>query len=390
MRRVFSILCLAFIVLAVSACSDNEDRKVKPTPTTKPPSGVRNVPAIKGDATKDLQQVVNSMPAGATIKLKPGAKYRIDGTLKIKSKQRLTIEGEKSSCLSTSTAAHGACKTAATIYSSTSRVPNTAQISIQGGSNIVIRNITINGVNPNAGTGEAAYNKKRAFEHGIEILGATGVEVDHLTINDVYGDFVYVGRSLTSRDPSRNIWIHDGSFHRNGRQGVGITDANAVLVKDNTFGEARRTLIDLEPGARGNSLSGIFIVHNEVFQSRTNFISAEGQGAVDNVVVKDNILRDHPLAIYAKTPAGSPPRVNWVINHNSSETISSTPTIWLKGINGVEVTDNSQRLARNQPMVDLDRVCGATIDNYDGNAYTKVPTCAAPLEQPAWPSFAPR
>jgi hypothetical protein len=370
MRRVLLISCVVLSLLAASACSDDEDRKVKPTPTTKPPvSGVRRVAAITGDATGELAKQINDGSV-RTLILKKGAKYRVDGTIKIRNKQNVTLDGN-----------------GATIYSARSRVPNTAQISIQGGDNIIVRNLTINGVNPNAGTAEAAYNKKRAFEHGIEVLGASNVELDHLTINDVFGDFVYVGRSLTSRTPSSNVFVHDGSFHRNGRQGIGITDATNVVVKDNTFGSVRRTLIDLEPGASGNHVNKVFILANEVFQSRSNFVSAEGQGAVDNVMISGNILRDQRLSIYAKTPAGSPPRENWVISWNSSETTSPTPTIYLKGINGVAVLNNRQRLGPGAVMVDLDRVCGATVSNYGNTAVNGQSTCAATLVSPEMPPF---
>ena len=54
----------------------------------------------------------------------------------------------------------------------------------------MFRDLTVLGSNPNAGVGENAYVRKLETQHGFRFEGVNGVELDHVQVHDVFGDFV--------------------------------------------------------------------------------------------------------------------------------------------------------------------------------------------------------
>lgn len=328
-------------------------------------------PTGRADVTKALQRFLSSVPSGRVIEFRTGGRYRVEGTLFLRGRRRITIEGN-----------------GATVFARTRGGPDRSQWWVKGGSRIVFRDLKVRGSNPNAGVNENAYVRKLETQHGFRLEGVNGVELDHVQVNDVFGDFVYIGRDdkLVS---SRNIWIHDSKFSRNGRQGIAVTAATNVIIERNHIDHTRRSTIDLEPNSRRWRVSNIFVLNNTVGAGRLLFIASHGAGPVDNIVIKGNQLFGHGLGIDVLPPESSR-RSNWVVENNVSDvSVHSRPMRFFR-IDGLVVRGNTQDVTNGDPGVVLNDVCGARVDDNDfgkgGVRQTNTP-CNAPLVVPVAPAF---
>ena len=148
----------------------------------------------------------------------------------------------------------------------------------------MFRDLNVRGANPNGGTSEGAYNVEQETQHGFRIEGVDGVELDHVRVSDVYGDFVYIGRDK-DRVPSQNVWIHDSTSARNGRQGIAVTAATNVIIERNTI--RPHAPLDDRPRAERAQLAHLERVRadNTVGKGRLLFIASHGQGPVDDIVI---------------------------------------------------------------------------------------------------------
>jgi parallel beta-helix repeat protein len=114
---------------------------------------------------------------------------------------------------------------------------------------------------------------------GIQIVyKSSNVTVKNVRISDFWGDGIYVGSPTGAADMAvRNITIENVVSHNNRRQGLSITDASNVTVKNSVFSNTNGTNpgvgIDIEPNedqiaedieiintqCTGNASSGIVI-----------------------------------------------------------------------------------------------------------------------------------
>ncbi len=308
------------------------------------------------------------------VEFRKGGRYQVNGTLFLRDRHRITIDGN-----------------GATVFARTRGGPDRSQWWVKGGSRIVFRNLVVRGSNPNAGVDENAYVRKLETQHGFRLEGVNGVELDHVQVHDVFGDFVDIGRDF-KRVPSRNIWIHDSVFSRNGRQGIAVTAATNVIIERNHIGDTRRSTIDLEPNSPRWPVSNIFVLNNTIGAGRLLFIASHGAGPVDNVVIKGNRLIGHGLGIDVLPPDNSR-RSNWVVENNMSDVSVHHRPLRFFRIDGLVVSGNHQDVTNGDPGVVLNDVCGAHVAGNDfgkgGVRQTNAP-CAATLVVPVVPALAGR
>jgi len=228
------------------------------------------------DVTKALTAFINSVPDRSTVEFARYGRYRIDGTLAIAPHANLWILGRH-----------------ATLFAGTPGDQDRRHVRVTGGSNIVIRNLTVVGANPNAGMSDAAWDPAHEFQHGIELDGVQGALLDRVRIHDVYGDFVYVGMSQSvegvPKVPSRNVTIRNSHFKRNGRMGITVDYAENTLIENNRMGQCRRSWVDVEPNGANAEVRGLTIRDNIVGPHRLDFFANAGQGDnVSDVVISGN------------------------------------------------------------------------------------------------------
>ena len=334
-------------------------------------------PTGRLDVTKPMQRFLASVRSGHIIRFGKRARYRVEGTLFLRGRQRITIDGN-----------------GATVFATTRGDLNRAQWWIQGGSRIVFRNLVVRGANPNGGTAEGAYVENLESQHGFRFEGVHGAELDHVQVYDVFGDFVYLGRDKRRR-LSRDVWIHDSRFSRNGRVGIGLTDARNVIIERNRIEETRRSTIDLEPNGRAWHVSHVFVLNNSIGAGRLLFLASHGGGPVDDIVISGNRLVGHALNIDAIPPEGTR-RSNWVVVNNVSDTSAHLRPMRFFGIDGLLVRGNRQIVTGDQPGVVLNGVCGARVSANQfgpanqlesGGVREDTPHCDAPLVVPATPAI---
>lgn len=108
---------------------------------------------------------------------------------------------------------------------------------------------------------------------GINLKGAVNATVSGLTIKDCWGDCIYVGGN------SRNVLIEKCKLDHGRRQGISITKANGVTIRNctitNVSGTNPQYAIDIEPNRR-DSVDNVLIVNVTVKDCEGGFKTTRG------------------------------------------------------------------------------------------------------------------
>jgi hypothetical protein len=298
------------------------------------------------DVTADLQALFDRTPDGGVVSLEAGADYRVDGTLVVQERHNLTIEGN-----------------GARIFATTTGDRVRSHLRIVGGSGFDIRSLEIEGANPHAGLSDRAYVPELEGQHGIRLEGVTDVELDRVRIHDTYGDHVLVGRHEGDRRWSEQVWIHDSTFARSGRQGIAVVAGRDIVIERNSFTDMRRATVDLEPTARSWGAENVHILDNEVGPGRLLFIAAAGSGPVNRVIVARNTLRGRILSVWVLAEEGARRRHVWVVD-NTTDTPAANP-LRFRRVDGVIVHGNRQPLLATRALVEATDSCDVAITDND-------------------------
>lgn len=342
MRRLRTLVVACWMVVAIAG-------PMASTPVAAAPGLVAHVIDATGasDMTGALQALIDRTPDGGVVRLQAGGTYRVEGTLVVEERRRLTIEGN-----------------GALIFATTPGDGSRSHLRIIGGSQLVVRGLAIRGANPHAGTDGAAYVPELEAQHGIRIEGATDVELDRVRVSDVHGDFVYLGKHLEDDRWTERVWIHDSVFARSGRQGISVTGGRDIVIEHNTISDVRMATIDLEPHPSFGA-ENIHIIENRFGPVRLISFAATGGGRVDNVVVARNTLRGQALRIIARPPAGTRRQRYWIVDNTSDTPANRTP-LRFADIDGIVVTGNRQSVAgAGEALVELINTCGVSIGGND-------------------------
>jgi hypothetical protein len=343
------------------------------------------------DVSRELQSFLNHVPHHAVITFPAGAKYRIERTLKVASRNDLRINGNGATFFAT--------------------VPNLegdnprirSQWEFKDISNLLVEDMIIRGAHPNGGQTPDAYIEQYEAQHGIAIHGGERIEVRNIRVTDVYGDFVYVGGSpFKVLGLPRNVWIHDNYFRRNGRQGVAVTAAFDVVIERNDIADTRRATFDLEPGTGSGSVRNVWIRNNKVGPGRLLFVAGHGGGDVSDIYIQDNVLTGHHMGIDMAAPGGMR-RQNIVVTGNVSDSaIGNGRGAMLRfvGYDYLDIRNNVQRGQKDRDMylVGTMRSCEVNVVNNDIGAYgagqhkvlsagydcSKVPPLVRPTAPAVW------
>jgi hypothetical protein len=383
-RRSRGWACLVAAAFVVGSACNTAPRASNTTSRVAPRAVLVSQPIVavpstidytgKTDVTAQLQSFIDGLDDGVLVRFHRNGRYRVEGSLFVTNRTSMTFDGQ-----------------GATIFATTPGTLERSQWWITGGENIVFRNIKVDGANPHAGTGEDAYNKQREKQHGFRFEATNGVELDHVTVTDTYGDFVYLGRFVA--DPTTNVWIHDCIFKRNGRQGISLVAATGVIIERNYFSDTRRATIDLEPNGPGQGVYDAFILNNKVGRGRLLFIASHGAGPVSDIVVSGNQLHNHVMTTDVMSSPGQR-RKNWVFTNNTSDMVSHNRPIRFIDVDGVLVSGNKQPISGSAEGVTLWNVCGGKVVNNTFGAGKQVvrigKICSATLVMPTMPVISGR
>lgn len=294
------------------------------------------------DVTAKLLTWIASVADGSTLSFTPEGCYRIDGVLKVSDRHDLTFEGNNATFRAVTDGKELPAALART----------RSHWSFRNGSGVTLRNMTIRGANPNAGTGESAYYAPLEAQHGIELLGVQGGLIDNVQIYDVYGDFVYLGMGYANRLLTRNVTVRGSHFERNGRQGLSWAGAEDIRVENNFISQVRRSMFDIEPNFTDGHVRRVTINANHLGTHRLNFLSNEGAASIiEDITVSNNVLTGSGLNMTIKPPSGRRARIK--IIGNVSDVGYGNPAgsvMYFKDTDGIEVSGNVQRLQVDRGM----------------------------------------
>jgi hypothetical protein len=296
---------------------------------TRVPAGID--PTGRSDVTAELQHFVDSVPDGETIAFPAGARYRIDGTLEWRDRTGLTLEGG-----------------GARLVAGTHGGPNRAHVRLIDGADWTIRDLTIEGAKP----ARDGFRPALQWQHGVDLRGVQGATIERVTVRDVFGDDIYVGRSTSSTRWSRNIAITDCIGERSGRMGVAITAGRRVTVSGGVWSDPGLSTFDVEPNGGSDGANRILIEHTTIGRgSRGRVLDIAGRGAVANVTLRMNKLTGRPLHVLVDQGNERPRNIAVVGNDSAVPFVGPPPAALIfRNTDGVTVTRNTQPIPLRTPL----------------------------------------
>lgn len=283
-RRLAGAAVALFLALAVAPTAAPASTQDDPGVHRAPDSIAHDCSV---DVTSEFDAWIGSVPDASTLELALGGCYRIDGSVTVRDRSGLVFEGN-----------------GATLRAGTDGNQSRRHLRFSGGTDLVVRDLTIRGALPNTQRGPERYREDRAFQHGIELRGVAGATLEHVRVVDVYGDFVYVGRGPGGAW-STDVTVTRSRFVGSGRQGISVTAGERIAVTDNVVRGVALTVFDLEPNTGQEGVREVRITGNTTGGAGSFFLAILGAGPVADVTVEDNVMRTTTSGlVWAVAPEG--------------------------------------------------------------------------------------
>jgi hypothetical protein len=308
------------------------------TTTTAPAPPTATTPAsiaadCSRDVTVELSAWIASVPDGSTLRFGAGACYRVDGTLRIQYRNRLTFDGNGATFRAMTSGRELPPKEART----------RSMFNFYRGTDLTVRDVIVRGANPNAGTGDLAYVAALEGQAAYVVGGVKNMVLDRVQAYDVYGDFVFVGPA------TQRLLVKGSTFARNGRQGWTINGQD-ITFEHNSIRATRRATVDLEPATTSSVTRRVTIRNNTIGPGRLYFLANEGRAApTEDISVIGNRFVGKAMTIRVDPPSGTRSRYRIVGN------VSDTPVGFNGGgalqfseVVGIEVRDNVQPMQKGR------------------------------------------
>jgi hypothetical protein len=335
-----------------------------PPPPTQPPAtpaptsstGV-SVPASidatgGSDASVALAAFIASVPNGKTINFKAGGVYRLDAGLRILDRSGLTFEGNGATLRATATTGR----------------PRTSPFLVENSSSITIRDFTLTGNNPDAGT-SASLHLDRQDQGGVIVYSGSDILIEQTTISGTWGDCVYLGNNGMSGSPwTDGVVYRDSVCKLNGRMGVALVAARHVTVARVSFDKIAMFPFDIEPDTSAEGATYVTIRDNTVATYglsplfTEHFFAASGAAGstVHDITVTGNRVTD-PKGL--RVTVGTAVRQNIFVTNNVGTATVAGPFMHFMNVDGVTVTGNQEVVSAGQ----LAEFIGCTGVTYSGN-----------------------
>ena len=296
--------------------------------------------SIATDCSRDVSSELNgwlaSLPSsGVRAVLPRGACYRTDTAITLSGKMNWVVDG------SSSTLRRDRATPAALKYPANNR-----HFAVVGGSNIVVRDLRVSGLNVVSDVPKYAeygtYVRELEFEHAFSAWNSNRLLFQDLRVDAVFGDGVYLHSDV------KDVTLHRADIARNGRQGVGVL-ASRVLIDGVTLRSSRRAGFDLEPDLR--PMSDVE-VRNSTISSHLLAFASGGPGNVDRIHLHHNTIRKSGVPFLYAAREGHT-RNDWTITDNWVQPYLGSPVAAVRLHNAqrarlernvIPVTDSQSRL----------------------------------------------
>jgi hypothetical protein len=242
------------------------------------------------DVTDGLNAWLATVPDGSTIDLAGGC-YLSNGTVLLDGRHNITIDG------------HGATVRAS---SNAPDYTNRAQLALNLGSGITVRDLTLRGSNHTADCaqpgGISCYRASQEWDHNLRATGTDGVLIDGVSFEHAWGDAVAlspggnwdglgVGALMT-----RNVTVQNSSIDTTGRMAFSCTGCASFTAQDNTITNIGYHVVDVEVEAATWS-GDVTLLRNTYTNAYLSLLSATTGGGttLGPFVVRDNVQGDRPV-----------------------------------------------------------------------------------------------
>ena len=197
-----------------------------------------------------MQLWLEQLPSDTTVDLQ-GACYQIDGGLKLRFVQGITIENGTFQDLNSKPGK----------YKGHGTPRGQPLFDVLGGSDVSFENLSISGVN------RGGYHARLAFQAAIELDGTIGATLSGLTISKTFGDGINLEPLRGSPDhksgqivnPVENISISDVVIRGAGRQGITLASVNGVTITDVTMTDVAMDAFDFEADQNNEGAKNVVI-----------------------------------------------------------------------------------------------------------------------------------
>jgi parallel beta-helix repeat protein len=278
----------------------------------------------KGDGVTDdtaaIQAAVNRVGGtGGTVSV-PDGSYMINALTGVQLKSNMTFQMSVGATLK-------ALPNSAATYAII-RIESVSDVKVTGGTVV--------------GERDAHQGSMGEWGMGINLLGATGVLIDGVTVKNCWGDGIYIGKN------TQNVTVSSVTSDNNRRQGISITWADGVVIRDsvfkNTGGTAPGSGIDMEPNeSPGDHVSNVQIVRSQFLNNAGRGINFNAIPAypVTHVTIDSNTITGNFGGIYLRNTTGGHTFRNNMI------TDSNRYGIDLAGNTGNTISDNTITVTGN-------------------------------------------
>ena len=310
------------------------------------------------DVTDALASWIASVPDNSTLVLGRNACYRVDGTITVENRNRLLLDGN-----------------GATLKAVTTGNRTRGQLNLKSGSDLTVRALVVRGANPHAGASTAAYVADLEAQHAFSVHGVANALLDHVQAYDTYGDFVYIGPY--DKTASTNVTVANSVFERSGRQGVSIADARGVTITANVIAGAARSLFDIEPFLKSQTVRDVHVDGNVTGAAVNFWLGNKGAAAdIGAIEFSHNRMAAATGGLVLVFARRGDPRGPYTFSDNdliANDAVSDEGAVgafFFGRADGITVRDNTVRFpaGHHMPAVELHAVHGATVtgNRFDG------------------------
>lgn len=160
-------------------------------------------------------------------------------------------------------------------------------------------NIKISGNGSIIGDKHTHLGHEGEWGMGIRFRGAINATVTGLTIKDCWGDCVYVGGN------SKNVLIENCVLDHGRRQGISVTKADGVTIRDckisNVSGTKPQYAIDLEPNAN-DTVDHVLIEKVEVVNCEGGLLATKAKRNTETKKIGDVQIRNCKVSALSNYP----------------------------------------------------------------------------------------
>ncbi len=152
--------------------------------------------------------------------------------------------------------------------------------------------------------------------HGVVLEGSSNTVIDGVTIDEHWGDGIYITDDGNPAHPTTFASIHHVLVRHNRRNNLSAIDWDGGQISDSTFREAGGTApgagMDFEPNVATQAVSAIIVTGNWFYANQGNgFETIPIHGPVKNSIVTSNISAGNGGAGFLFTGA-----LNWTAANN--------------------------------------------------------------------------